>query len=68
MTWSARSWAVLTAAAEFRRARQAMQAHEVARLRESVPLPQWYLPVMPVAGLDAGAVDALAGRWTGDPS
>ena len=60
--------ALLTAAAEFRRVRQSMQATEVARLRQSVPLSHWHLPLVPVAGLDAGAVDELAGRWTGDPS
>jgi arsenite-transporting ATPase len=60
--------ALLTAAAEFRRTRQSMQAAEVARLRDSLVVPHWYLPLVPVASLDADAVDELAGSWTGDPS
>jgi arsenite-transporting ATPase len=60
--------ALLTAAAEFRRARQSMQAAEVARLRDSLVVSHWYLPLVPVASLDADAVDELAGSWTGDPS
>lgn len=56
--------AQLVDAAQFRRARQAMQAAEVARLRESLALAQLHLPLLPVAGLDATAVDALAAAWS----
>ena len=55
------SAAVLTAAADFRRARRAVQDAEIARLGEQLALEQWHLPMLPVAGLDAGDVAVLAG-------
>ena len=53
--------AALTAAAQFRRARRAVQDAEIERLGEQLALDQWYLPMLPVAGLDAGDVTVLAG-------
>jgi arsenite-transporting ATPase len=50
---------VLVAAATYRRARRTMQADEVARLAGELALPQWHLPLLPVAGLGTGDVDAL---------
>ena len=55
------SAAALTAAAHFRRARRAVQDAEIERLGEQLALEQWYLPMVPVAGLDAGDVTVLAG-------
>jgi anion-transporting ArsA/GET3 family ATPase len=52
--------AVLAEAAEYRRARRAMQADELARLAKEVALPQWHLPLLRVAGLGAGDVATLA--------
>ena len=51
----------LAAAAHFRRARRAVQDAEIERLGEQLALDQWYLPMLPVAGLDAGDVAVLAG-------
>jgi arsenite-transporting ATPase len=51
---------VLTAAAVFRRSRAAMQRDEIARLGTELALEQWHLPMLPVAGLDADDVVALA--------
>ena len=51
------SAAALTAAADFRRARRAVQDAEIDRLGEQLALEQWHLPMLPVAGLDAGDVD-----------
>ncbi len=53
--------ALLVEAATFRRARLAMQDAEVARLGIELPLAQWHLPLLPVAGLDASDVDLLVG-------
>jgi arsenite/tail-anchored protein-transporting ATPase len=51
---------LLAAAARYRRSRRAMQADEIARLRAELALPQWHLPLLPVAGLDADDVATLA--------
>lgn len=48
------------AAAEFRRARVAVQQAELARLLEIVPLPQVHLATRPTAGVGADDVRALA--------
>lgn len=50
----------LVAAAEFRRARIALQRAEVERLDREVPLPQVHLDLRPVAGLDADDVSDLS--------
>jgi anion-transporting ArsA/GET3 family ATPase len=50
---------VLAAAANFRRARRAMQDAEIERLGEQLALDRWYLPMLPVAGLDTDDVDSL---------
>ena len=50
---------VLRDAASFRRARHAVQDAEIGRLGEQLALAQWYLPMLPVAGLDAGDIDSL---------
>ena len=52
---------LLRAAAAFRRSRLAMQRDEIARLSSELALEQWYLPMLPVAGLDAADVKVLAG-------
>ena len=54
------SAAVLAAAAEFRRARRAVQDTEIARLDEQLALEQWHLPMLPVAGLAAADVAVLS--------
>ena len=51
---------VLAAAARFRRARHAVQDDEIGRLGEQLALEQWYLPMLPVAGLGADDIDSLA--------
>jgi hypothetical protein len=38
-----------------------MQDAEIGRLGTELALAQWHLPLLPVAGLDAGAVDTLVG-------
>ena len=50
----------LRRAASFRRARRDMQAEALERLGERLPLAQVHLPSIPVAGLDADDIDALA--------
>ena len=52
---------MLAEAATFRRARLAMQDAEIGRLGAELALAQWHLPLLPVAGLDAAAVDVLVG-------
>ena len=47
-------------AAEFRRSRRAMEADELHRLAEQLPLPQVVLPARPVAGLGPADIDILA--------
>ena len=59
--------AVLTAAAEFRRARRAVQDTEITRLGKELALEQWHLPMLPVAGLDAGDVAVLAASMRRGP-
>jgi Mrp family chromosome partitioning ATPase len=51
--------ALLTAAAEYRRARRSMQSDEVDRLGVELALPQWHLPLLAVAGLGADDVASL---------
>jgi anion-transporting ArsA/GET3 family ATPase len=53
------------AAARFRRARREVQRAELQRLGDEVPLPQIRLRSLPVAGLDAAAVDELARELVG---
>ena len=56
---------VLTAAAAFRRSRRLMEAQEMARLAEQLPLERIVLPARLVAGLGPGDIDALAALITG---
>lgn len=51
-------------AARFRNARRAIQAAELARLSEAVPLPQIHLPAHPAAALAADEIAALAAAMT----
>lgn len=48
------------AAAEFRRARRAVQEEELERLATALPLPQVHVRALPTAGLTAGDVAVLA--------
>ncbi|MEJ7846194.1 MAG: ArsA-related P-loop ATPase [Acidimicrobiales bacterium] len=50
----------LAAAAAFRRDRSAMQAEQLARLAEALPLPQLHLPFLFSAGLGPAELDVLA--------
>jgi anion-transporting ArsA/GET3 family ATPase len=50
----------LRAAAGFRAERRALQAEQLARLDEALPLPQLHLPHLPVTDLDGAALDQLA--------
>ena len=52
--------AALRAAAEFRRQRQQLQAEQVARLADALPLPQLHLPFLFTADLGPPGVDVLA--------
>lgn len=54
---------VLAAAAEYRTARRALHTAEVARLGEELALPQWHLPHVATAGLDAATIAHLAAGW-----
>ena len=51
---------VLTEAAAFRRSRRLMEAQEMARLAEQLPLQRIVLPARLVAGLGPGDIEALA--------
>ena len=51
----------MQAAAGFRRARQSLQAEQLARLGELLPLPQLQLPFLFEADLGPGHIDLLAG-------
>ena len=59
-TDAAKEGSAMRAAADFRNARRALQAHEQARLAKELPLPQLVLSLVPGSVLDAGAVDRLA--------
>ena len=50
----------LRAAAEFRRRRQELQADQVTRLADALPLPQLHLPFLFTADLGPPGLDALA--------
>ena len=50
----------LRAAAAFRKERQALQAEQVERLREGLPLPQLHLPFLFTADLGLAEIDVLA--------
>jgi len=50
----------LRAAADFRRHRQQLQAEQVARLADALPLPQLHLPYLFTTGLGPAEVDVLA--------
>ena len=52
--------AALVDAAAFRRSRRQMEAQELARLTEELPIPQVLLPAKLVAGLTPGDIDELA--------
>jgi anion-transporting ArsA/GET3 family ATPase len=52
--------AALRAAADFRHQRMALQAEQVDRLAEALPLPQLHLPQLPVTDLGPGELDQLA--------
>ena len=54
----------LCAAADFRRARRAMETAELARLGRELPLPQVWIPMRPVAGLTADDIGEIAGCLT----
>jgi arsenite-transporting ATPase len=56
------------AAATFRRSRRAVQATELERLSEALPLPQVRLPALPVAGLSPSDVAALVAALATDPA
>jgi arsenite-transporting ATPase len=51
---------LLAEAARFRRARLELQETEIERLRSTLPLEQWQLPLLPVAGMAAEEVAELA--------
>jgi anion-transporting ArsA/GET3 family ATPase len=51
----------LTEAAAFRRSRRSMEAQEIGRLTEQLPLAQVLLPAKLVAGLAPSDIDELAG-------
>jgi hypothetical protein len=53
--------AALAAAAAFRRARMALQAEQVARLEERLPLPQLRLPFLFTTDIGPAELDVLAG-------
>ena len=57
--------AALGDAADFRRARRAMEAAELARLSSDLPLPQVMIPARPVAGLVSTDVDVMASELAG---
>lgn len=57
----------LAAAAAFRRGRVQLQRDEIARLHTELALEQWHLPMLPVAGLGAGDVAALAASMRPGP-
>jgi arsenite/tail-anchored protein-transporting ATPase len=50
---------LLVRAATYRRDRRSMQAAEISRLARELALPQWHLPLLPVAGLSGDDVTAL---------
>ena len=50
---------VLRAAATFRRQRMSMQAEQIERLAEALPLPQLHLPQLPVTDLGPDELDQL---------
>lgn len=50
----------LAAAAAFRAERRALQAEQLARLDQALPLPQIHLPALPVTSLGAAELDQLA--------
>ena len=52
--------AALTEAAAFRRSRRTMEAQEIGRLTEQLPIAQVLLPAKLVAGLTSSDVDDLA--------
>ena len=56
----------LTAAAAFRRSRRSMEAQEIGRLTEQLPLAQVLLPAKLVAGLAPSDIDDLAGVLVSD--
>jgi arsenite/tail-anchored protein-transporting ATPase len=53
------------AAAEFRRARRAVQDHELARLAGALPLRQVHVRALPTAGLTADDIALLAAELAG---
>lgn len=55
------------AAAVFRRARRAVQDHELARLTATLPLPQIHVRALPVTGLTGADVTTLAGELDDGP-
>ena len=55
---------VLRTAAAFRRSRQDMEAREIERLGESLPLPCLHLPALPVAGISVADIDRLVEAFT----
>jgi anion-transporting ArsA/GET3 family ATPase len=54
----------LRAAAEFRRRREAVQAEQVARLADALPLPQVWLPNLFTTEIGLGEIDQLADALT----
>lgn len=56
----------LTAAAEFRRSRRAMESRALTQLADRLPLPQVHLPAIAAAGLDHGHIDRIATDLVGD--
>jgi arsenite/tail-anchored protein-transporting ATPase len=51
---------LLAEAARFRRARLELQETDIERLRSTLPLEQWQLPLLPVAGMAAEEIAELA--------
>jgi arsenite-transporting ATPase len=58
---------LLTQAADYRRSRRQMQDEEIERLAGALSVEQWRLPLLPVAGLNAEHVKALAGALLSSP-
>jgi arsenite/tail-anchored protein-transporting ATPase len=61
---TARTDPALAAAASYRTARRTLHRRELDRLSDQLALPQWTLPQLPVAGLDASSIGVLVAELT----